>query len=81
VLSAVFKASSASEWKRAAIVWAFTTDENKGGRGRTGKELNRFTITGLAQTGAMSKPTIIKYGKAWKLDQSLLAHGHPDLNY
>lgn len=54
---------TASEWKRAAIVWAFT-HEAKPGPGKKDR-LNSLPISDFARTGIMSKPTIIKYRKAW----------------
>lgn len=56
---------TASEWKRAAIVWAFT-HEAKPGPGKKDRS-NSLPISDFARTGIMSKPTIIKYRKAWKL--------------
>ena len=54
---------SATEWKRAAIVWAFTYE---GVNQYAGKEVDRLSVSDFARTGIMSKPTIIKYRKAWK---------------
>ncbi|MDB2207318.1 hypothetical protein [Mycobacteroides abscessus] len=55
---------TASEWQKAALVYAFTYD---GVNQYAGKDLNRLSVSDFARTGAMSKPTIIKYRKAWKL--------------
>lgn len=66
---------TASEWKRAAIVWAFTTDENKGGRGnRTSSSavsIREFTRQGVS--GLRSQDTVRKYRRAWAL---AIEHGH-----
>lgn len=51
---------TASEWKRAAIVWAFTAD------GRKSKDVYSVTdFAGLGISGLSSKPSVIKYRKAW----------------
>lgn len=50
-------------------MWAFVTDENKGGRGKTGTDVNRFTVTDFAKlgiAGLASKTSVVKYRKAWK---------------
>ncbi|AMU54497.1 hypothetical protein A3O02_04305 [Mycobacteroides abscessus] len=55
---------TASEWKRAAIVWAFTHD----GRKTTSSlsvGINEFC--GFEVSGLRSKDTVRKYRKAWKL--------------
>lgn len=55
---------TATEWQKAALVYAFTYD---GVNQYAGKDLNRLSVSDFARTGAMSKPTVIKYRKAWKL--------------
>ncbi len=59
---------TASEWQRAALVWAFTV-EKKGGR-RTVSELGQLGVREFADlgiSGMQSPQTVTKYRKAWKL--------------
>lgn len=56
---------TASEWKRAAIVWAFTEDMR--GKNPTSGILNCQQFADLSISGLSSKNTVTKYRKAWKL--------------
>lgn len=63
---------TAKEWERAAIVYAFTTTENVGGRGnrtnsRTVYGIRSFADLGIA--GLKSTDSVTKYRRAWE------AHG------
>ncbi|WP_131723179.1 helix-turn-helix domain-containing protein [Mycobacteroides abscessus] len=56
---------TASEWKRAAIVWAFTHD----GRSKISnvKSMPVTEFVGLGLSGLASSASVVKYRKAWKL--------------
>ncbi|WP_019164261.1 hypothetical protein [Mycobacteroides abscessus] len=59
---------TASEWQRAALVWAFTyegTNQNDACSDVNKRSLSSFAS--LKVTGLGSRTTIIKYRKAWKL--------------
>lgn len=60
---------TATEWKRAAIVWAFTTDQQVGGRGKVLKceQVSVSQFAALEIAGLNAPNTITKYRKAWKL--------------
>lgn len=61
---------TASEWQRAALVWAFTTGENKGGRGKnlpTNGQVSISSFAALEISGLTKRDTVAKYRKAWKL--------------
>lgn len=69
-LSGLDSLLTAKEWERAAIVWAFTTDENKGGRGVTGNvstsgQVSLSEFARLKIKGLRSREVIIRYRKAW----------------
>jgi hypothetical protein len=52
----------------AAIIWAFTTDENRG-RPKSVSNNTLLTISafaGLGICGLRTRPAVIKYRKAWK---------------
>ncbi|MDP0398701.1 hypothetical protein [Tsukamurella strandjordii] len=60
---------NSSEWKRAAIVWAFT-DQSKGGRGKGGDKSPPFSISRFSAfriIGLTDRSWIRKYRKAWQL--------------
>ena len=76
---------NAHQWERAALVWAFTTDEDKGGRPSSARcsvtisVVTRFSITGFAQLGIkglQSTNTVMAYRTAWK---AAIEAGSPDL--
>lgn len=54
----------ASEWKRAAIVWAFTTNR-QGQRTSPTSGIGVIEFAALGITGLQSKNTVTKYRKAW----------------
>lgn len=56
---------TASEWKRAAIVWAFTSGAVKGHKSTSGLSVSDFLAHDI--NGLNSKTTVAKYRKAWKL--------------
>ncbi|SHU94023.1 Uncharacterised protein [Mycobacteroides abscessus subsp. abscessus] len=56
---------TASEWKRSAIVWAFTEEV---GRGKSKcSQLSISEFAALEVIGLQSRNTVAKYRKAWKL--------------
>lgn len=65
---------TASEWERAAIVWAFTYEGKNQNRACTDlckRSLSDFAKLGIA--GLESRNTVAKYRKAWAL---AIEHGH-----
>lgn len=57
---------TASEWQRAALVWAFTYEAKN--QNDAGKDLSqRTSVNEFARTGVMSRPTVTKYRRAWRL--------------
>lgn len=58
---------TASEWKRAAIVWAFVKDGAKGRKRITSDTLSVRAFADLGISGMSSTTTVMKYRKAWKL--------------
>jgi hypothetical protein len=71
-LGGIERLLTAKEWERAAIVWAFTTNDDVGGRPRKGHEtstrfpvsISQFARLGLA---GLTKPeTIRRYRNAWQ---------------
>jgi hypothetical protein len=58
---------TASEWERAAIVWAFTEDRNPGRNSSTFGRMSAAEFASQSIAGLTSKQTVVKYRKAWKL--------------
>lgn len=60
---------TASEWQRAALVWAFT-EEGKPGPKKdlpTNGHLSVSSFAALEINGLTKRDTVAKYRKAWKL--------------
>lgn len=57
---------TASEWKRAAIVWAFTEEVGRG-KMPTNGHLSVSSFAALEINGLTKRDTVAKYRKAWKL--------------
>ena len=64
---------TASEWKRAAIVWAFTKEGEKGRKRTTSGAFSVRAFADLAISGLSSQDTIRKYRKAWRLQRGCCA--------
>ncbi|MGA7051337.1 MAG: hypothetical protein WBZ37_08670 [Mycobacterium sp.] len=58
---------TASEWKRAAIVWAFTREGKPGPRAdlSTSEQISVSDFAELGVSGLASRTTVTKYRKAW----------------
>ena len=76
-LGGIGKLLTAKEWERAAIVYAFTTDEvtGRGNRG-TSTALSARAFAELGITGLKSDRTVREYRKAW---QEAMKDGAPDV--
>lgn len=72
-LAGIERLMTAKGWERAAIVWAFTTDDDSGGRprkGETASEVGQFPMpirefARLGFHGLRSQNTVAAYRKAW----------------
>jgi hypothetical protein len=58
---------TASEWERAAIVWAFTEDRKPGRHSSTFGRMSAAEFASQSIAGLTSKQTVVKYRKAWRL--------------
>lgn len=65
-LNSVSALVTASEWRRAAIVWAFTTDKQGQRTSHTSvQSLGVAEFAALGISGLQSRNTVAKYRRAW----------------
>jgi hypothetical protein len=75
---------TAKRWERAAIVWAFTTNDDVGGRPKTLSKKTGFpvpmgTFAGMGFAGLTMHHTVARYRNAWQeaIDQGKAREVHP----